>query len=399
MGCHAHITSSAGSEECRVAAIEKLSVVNDQWRDWPACKQQGPSTPFSRSWSGSALSDRTCALLKPFADITEFYELADVIGQGQSGVVRRVVDRASGEVCACKTVAKSSLRDHGLVEQLRTEVAAMDALSGHPAVVRLLETFEDAQSVHLVMEHCSGGDLFTRMKEQRTFPERAAAIICAKLADVILHCQALNMMHRDLKPENILLFNGESDVDICVADFGIATFVRPNHYLTARNGTPLYVAPEVLDGCYSFEADVWSAGVVLYMCLCGAPPFWRGRDVDVFEAIQTGRVDTQKGPWQHVSSQAKDLVHRMLTVDPLERITCEEILGHPWIQKHLGDPAPGPSLHGALSFDSLPSPTSTLCPLQSMQHSVSDPNISYGSDCLSSKGRGQPLTRTISFPL
>lgn len=382
----------------------RLSETNDDdfshSEKFPAVKEKVTcrSTALGRSWSCSELGHRVSVLQKPFADINEFYDFADVIGQGQSGVVRRVFDRSTGEVCACKTVAKSSLGS-GLVEQLRTEVAAMDALAGHPAVVQLLETFEDLQNVHLVMEYCSGGDLFTRMKEQRAFPERVAAIICAKLADVILHCQALNMMHRDLKPENILLLSDDSDVEFCVADFGIATFLRPNQCLTARNGTPLYVAPEVLEGSYSYEADIWSAGVVLYMCLSGAPPFWHKRDADVFAAIRAGHVEMQKGLWQHVSKEAKDLVHRMLTVDPFERITCDEILGHPWIQQHLRGPMPGPTLHASLSFDSLYSPTSTLCPPHSMLHSNSDRALSYGSIPLTADRSERPVTRTLSFPL
>ncbi|CAI5950210.1 unnamed protein product [Closterium sp. NIES-65] len=218
------------------------------------------------------------------------------------------------------------------IEDVRREVAVMEMLKGHPSIVNLRNAFEDAQDVHLIMELCEGGELFDRIKLRGKFPEGDAARVIRTVVLVLRHCHGAGIMHRDLKPENILLVSNQSDTDLKVIDWGVATFFQKGKPCTDMAGSPYYLAPEVLAEKYGPEADIWSAGVVLYILLCGLPPFWGTTNDAIFEAIKQATLNLVRPPWPSISDEAKDLVVRMLTRNPKKRITAEEILDHPWIR-------------------------------------------------------------------
>ncbi|CAI7836079.1 unnamed protein product, partial [Closterium sp. NIES-53] len=218
------------------------------------------------------------------------------------------------------------------VVDVRREVAVMEMLKGHPSIVNLRNAFEDAQDVHLIMELCEGGELFDRIKLRGKFPEADAARVIRTVVLVLRHCHGAGIMHRDLKPENILLVSNQSDTDLKVIDWGVATFFQKGKPCTDMAGSPYYLAPEVLAEKYGPEADIWSAGVVLYILLCGLPPFWGTTNDAIFEAIKQATLNLVRPPWPSISDEAKDLVVRMLTRNPKKRITAEEILDHPWIR-------------------------------------------------------------------
>ncbi|CAI5972377.1 unnamed protein product [Closterium sp. NIES-64] len=218
------------------------------------------------------------------------------------------------------------------IEDVRREVAVMEMLKGHPSIVNLRNAFEDAQDVHLIMELCEGGELFDRIKLRGKFPEADAARVIRTVVLVLRHCHGAGIMHRDLKPENILLVSNNSDTDLKVIDWGVATFFQKGKPCTDMAGSPYYLAPEVLAEKYGPEADIWSAGVVLYILLCGLPPFWGTTNDAIFEAIKQATLNLVRPPWPSISDEAKDLVVRMLTRNPKKRITAEEILDHPWIR-------------------------------------------------------------------
>ncbi|CAI5536882.1 unnamed protein product, partial [Closterium sp. Naga37s-1] len=217
------------------------------------------------------------------------------------------------------------------VEDVRKEVAVMERLRDHPHAVQLVATFEDAQSVHLVMELCAGGELWERIKQRRWYDEGSAAAVLRVVVELLRDCHAIGVMHRDLKPENILLCTEENDVDVKVIDFGVAVFFKPGDVYSDIVGSPLYIAPEVLHEAYGPESDIWSAGVILYVLLAGVPPFRGDSDEAVFQAILEQEPDLQRAPWPDVSDEGKDLVLRMLTKDPALRITADDVLDHPWL--------------------------------------------------------------------
>lgn len=140
------------------------------------------------------------------------------------------------------------------------------------------------------------------------------------------------IVHRDLKPENLLYSTTDPDSPIKITDFGLAKKREKNQLLHTACGTPAYVAPEVLrKENYGKEVDLWSLGVVLYIILCGFPPFFSDNSAELFEIIKSGKFTFLDPYWTDISSEAKDLVRGLLTVDPKKRYTCEQVLSHPWI--------------------------------------------------------------------
>nr|GMC79490.1 calcium-dependent protein kinase 26-like [Ipomoea batatas] len=157
-------------------------------------------------------------------------------------------------------------------------------MAGHPNVISIKDSYEDSVAVHVVMELCAGGELFDRIVKRGHYSERQAAQLARTIAGVIQTCHSLGVMHRDLKPENFLFVSGEEDSPLKTIDFGLSTFFKPGNIGEIFEdvvGSPYYVAPEVLKKHYGQEADVWSAGVIVYILLSGVPPFWGGKRISV----------------------------------------------------------------------------------------------------------------------
>lgn len=207
----------------------------------------------------------------------------------------------------------------------------MHHLSEHSNVVRIKGTYEDNVFVHIVMELCAGGELFDRIVQKGHYSERKAAGLIKTIVGVVEACHSLGVMHRDLKPENFLFDSADEDAKLKATDFGLSIFYKPGQYFSDVVGSPYYVAPEVLHKYYGPEIDVWSAGVILYILLSGAPPFWAETDTGIFRQILKGKLDFESDPWPLISESAKDLIQKMLCRDPRKRISAHEVLCHPWI--------------------------------------------------------------------
>ncbi|KAJ1294115.1 hypothetical protein BS78_01G121400 [Paspalum vaginatum] len=268
----------------------------------------------------------------PRLRVTDKYHLGRELGRGEFGVTRLATDRATRERLACKSIPKRRLRTAVDVADVRREVAIMASLPDHPALVRLRAAYEDADAVHLVMELCDGGELFDRIVARGRYTERAAAAVARTVAEVVRACHAHGVMHRDLKPENFLYAGKSEDAQLKAIDFGLSVFFRPGERFTEIVGSPYYMAPEVLRRSYGPEVDIWSAGVILYILLCGVPPFWAETEQGVARAILRGSLDLQREPWPRISEGAKSLVRQMLQMDPKKRPTAQQVLEHPWLQ-------------------------------------------------------------------
>ncbi|GJP42197.1 hypothetical protein CLOM_g1794 [Closterium sp. NIES-68] len=208
-------------------------------------------------------------------------------------------------------------------------------MRGHPCSVQLLAAFEDEEFVHLVMDLCQGGDLWQRVQQGGAYGEGEAAAVVRRLVGLLRDLHAQGIMHRDVKPENVLLRREDDDADIAIIDYGVSVFFNPGETFSEIVGSPFYISPEVLHESYGPESDIWAAGVILFVLLSGALPFWGDSDEGVFRAILERSVEEEverEGVWESVSEEAKDLVLRMLTRDAALRISADEILEHPWLQ-------------------------------------------------------------------
>ncbi|KAK4747299.1 hypothetical protein SAY87_026336 [Trapa incisa] len=264
--------------------------------------------------------------------IGDKYVLGRELGRGEFGITYLCTDRENKEELACKSISKRKLRTAVDIEDVRREVAIMSTLPEHPNIVKLKATYEDNEDVHLVMELCEGGELFDRIVARGHYSERAAASVARTIAEVVRMCHSNGVMHRDLKPENFLFANKKENAALKAIDFGLSVFFKPGERFSEIVGSPYYMAPEVLRRNYGPEVDVWSAGVILYILLCGVPPFWAESEQGVALAILRGVIDFKRAPWPQVSDSAKSLVQQMLELDPQKRLTAQQVLDHPWIQ-------------------------------------------------------------------
>ncbi|KAF7052095.1 hypothetical protein CFC21_060244 [Triticum aestivum] len=302
----------------------------------PRPRAKAKPNPYAHRGGGSAALARVLDGVVPHHPrlrVTDKYHLGRELGRGEFGVTRLATDRgAARERLACKSIPKARLRTAVDVADVRREVAIMASLPDHPALVRLRAAYEDDEAVHLVMELCDGGELFDRIVARGRYTERAAAAAARTVAEVVRACHAHGVMHRDLKPENFLYAGKEEDAQLKAIDFGLSVFFRPGERFSEIVGSPYYMAPEVLRRSYGPEVDVWSAGVILYILLCGVPPFWAETEQGVARSILRGVLDFDREPWPRISDSAKSLVRQMLEMDPRKRLTARQVLAHPWLQ-------------------------------------------------------------------
>ncbi|KAM7502414.1 hypothetical protein LguiB_001318 [Lonicera macranthoides] len=283
---------------------------------------------------------------RPMEDVKATYTIGKELGRGQFGVTHLCTHKQTGEQYACKTIAKRKLVNKEDIEDVRREVQIMHHLTGQPNIVELKGAFEDKHSVHLVMELCAGGELFDRIIAKGHYTERAAASLLRTIVQIVHTCHSMGVIHRDLKPENFLLLNKDEDSPLKATDFGLSVFYKQGEVFKDIVGSAYYIAPEVLKRKYGPEVDIWSIGVMLYILLSGVPPFWADFSYEItreivetesehgiFNAILRGHIDFTSDPWPSISPQAKDLVKKMLTVDPKQRMTAREVLNHPWIKE------------------------------------------------------------------
>lgn len=224
----------------------------------------------------------------------EVYTVIKEIGSGSYGRVYRVKNKTTGDTRACKQLTKGRIAN---TEKFKLEIDLMIAMD-HPNIIKLYEVFEDNRYIYLIMEECTGGELFdkiiARIQNKNLFSEKEAAGIFSQLMSAVNYCHGQGICHRDLKPENLLLLNSKDDSPLKVIDFGLSKiFKEEDHKMTTKVGTVIevklmkayYVSPEVLQGDYDEKCDIWSAGVILYILLCGDPPFNGANDNEIYRKI------------------------------------------------------------------------------------------------------------------
>ncbi|XP_010541199.1 PREDICTED: calcium-dependent protein kinase 25 isoform X2 [Tarenaya hassleriana] len=264
--------------------------------------------------------------------LKEYYNLGSKLGHGQFGTTFLCIEKGTGEEYACKSIQKRKLETEEDVDDVRREIEIMYHLFGQPNVISIKGAYEDSVAVHMVMELCRGGELFDRIVARGHYTERKAAQLAKIILTVVQTCHSLGVMHRDLKPENFLFVNDHEDSPLKAIDFGLSVFFKPGETFSDIVGSPYYVAPEVLNKSYGLEADIWSAGVMIYVLLSGSAPFWGETEEEIFYEVLHGDLDLSSDPWPEVSENAKDLIRKMLERNPGRRLTAHQVLSHPWIQ-------------------------------------------------------------------
>ncbi|KAL8691290.1 MAG: hypothetical protein Q9218_003450 [Villophora microphyllina] len=273
------------------------------------------------------------------------FRILQQLGKGHFATVYLCVERATGTQFAVKRFEKRPGDSQSKTDGLQQEIGVLKAIS-HPNVLCLQETFDEDDGVYIVLELAPEGELFNTIVMKQKLSEEESRSVFIQLFQGIKYLHERNIVHRDIKPENILL--ADKDLSVKIADFGLAKIIGEESFTTTLCGTPSYVAPEILENSkhrkYTRAVDVWSLGVVLYICLCGFPPFsdelyTRENPYNLSQQIKMGRFDYPSPYWDSVGDPALDLIDRMLTVDIDKRITIDECLEHPWITLRGMNPA------------------------------------------------------------
>jgi len=263
--------------------------------------------------------------------IMESYDLdKKTLGEGSYGTVCKAKTKATGAIRAVKTISKAQMKN---IDRFKQEIAIMK-LMDHPNIIKLYESFEDHRNIYLVMELSTGGELFDRIIEAGHFTEVHAAHLMKQIVGAIYYMHENHVCHRDLKPENFLFMTKEP-IDktlIKIIDFGLSCKYAPGQTMSTKAGTPYYVAPQVLAGKYDQMSDLWSVGVIMYVMLCGYPPFYGETDAEVLSKVRMGNFSFSAADWKNISEDAKSLIRMLLKMNPKDRFSAEMTLNHEWIR-------------------------------------------------------------------
>jgi len=224
--------------------------------------------------------------------------------------------------------------DQAELENLEWEVEILKELK-HFHCLKLYDVFITNTYTYIITDLCTGGELFDYLSEKQSLSEKEASVIIKQIALALSYLHSKGIVHRDLKPENLLFIHKGSDAAIKLCDFGLARYV--GNGLSAPCGTPTYVAPEVIknDTKYGVACDWWSLGVILYLILCGFPPFWDDKPKRLFRKIKSGFVFFPSPYWDHVSRDARNLILGLLCVAPVARYNHKHVVQHQWIRKNV----------------------------------------------------------------
>ncbi|XP_051539369.1 serine/threonine-protein kinase DCLK1a isoform X2 [Myxocyprinus asiaticus] len=263
------------------------------------------------------------------SSISDRYKVGRMIGDGNFAVVHECVEHSTGRAYALKIINKGKCR--GKEHMIQNEVAILRRVK-HPNIVLLIEEMDTYSELYLVMELVKGGDLFDAITSTNRYTERDASGMLYNLANAIKYLHSLNIVHRDIKPENLLVYeHQDGSKSLKLGDFGLATVVDGPLYTVC--GTPTYVAPEIIaETGYGLKVDIWAAGVITYILLCGFPPFRGAEDQEtLFDQILLGQLEFPLPYWDNVSDSAKELIVSMLQVEVDQRYTALQVLDHPWV--------------------------------------------------------------------
>ncbi|XAR63569.1 Calcium/calmodulin-dependent protein kinase [Bertholletia excelsa] len=288
------------------------------------------------------------------------YEVLEILGRGGFSVVRKGRRRSSssagGTLVAIKTLRRinnnifpskpnssnkqmmmkqqqvSSVSDALLTNEILVMRKIVEEVSPHPNIIHLYDVCEDQGGIHLVLELCSGGELFDRIVAQKRYTEVEAAAVVRQIASGLDAIHRANIVHRDLKPENCLFLDEREDSELKIMDFGLSSVEELSNPVVGLFGSIDYVSPEALSQSkISTKSDMWSLGVILYILLSGYPPFIAQSNRQKQQMIMAGEFSFYEKTWKNISSSAKQLISGLLKVDPDRRPSAHEILEHPWV--------------------------------------------------------------------
>ena len=269
-----------------------------------------------------------------YKSLLDQYNIKEKIGKGKFGLVKYGIHKETNRPVAIKIMAKKNMKKQDL-ELAKTEIDILK-ICQHPNIVKLYDVFDNSDYIYIVMEYCSGGDLFSYI-EKRNYKlnESKAAEIIHKLSMAVYYLHSYGIIHRDLKPENILMTDESENADIRLLDFGLSKIIGPNEKCLEPFGTLSFVAPEVLKGKpYDKSVDLWSIGIIAYLLLCGFLPFDdEHSEREIARQTIQDPVPFPNHIWNQLSLESKDFINGLLQKKPEDRMSITQVLESKWIVK------------------------------------------------------------------
>ena len=270
-----------------------------------------------------------------YTNLLEIYDVKNKLGSGKFGLVKLGIHKKTGQKVAIKIMKKSSM-DSSDLELVRTEIEILK-ICQHPYIIRLYNVFENPDYLYIIMEYCSGGDLFSYL-ENRNFrlSEKRASTLIHQMSTAVYYMHSFGVVHRDLKPENVLMTSTDEDSDIRILDFGLSKILGPKEKCDEPYGTLTYCAPEIIvDEPYSKPVDLWSLGVITYLMVSGKLPFNSDDENEIARQVVYDDPNYTRNPiWKSISQECLDFIKRLLEKDQNKRMTIREVLEHKWIKMY-----------------------------------------------------------------
>lgn len=281
----------------------------------------------------------------------EFYEIIAKLGEGGYGRVYKVKHKSNGTIRAMKIINKYKektqldLYEDTEIENLKIkvnqkkyederflkEIEILKKLD-HPNIMKVFSFYNREHRFYLICEYIEGEELFEKITRHKYFLEENAANFMNQIISGVYYLHSIGITHRDLKPENILVEEIDGIENLKIIDFGTSSMISPNEKLTKKTGTSFYIAPEVLYGKYNEKCDVWSCGIIMYILLCGGPPFNGNNNNEIFQAILEEQLVFKGEVWRQISEEAMKLIKQMLEKKPEKRPSAHEILNSNWLK-------------------------------------------------------------------
>ena len=297
----------------------------------PSLAPPSPNSAKAQPASGSFSTASSASSLSP---ASRYQLTSSLLGKGHFARVTLALDTVTGVNVAIKVIDKKEMvKNRSIVE---SEMSILKRMGRHRHIVSMLDFFEDDRRFFIVMELCSGGDLFSRIVDQGKYSEQQAVRCCRQIAEALVYIHSCGITHRDLKPENILLLSSAIDSDIKLADFGLSK-ILPNIDDVMRTvcGTWAYTAPEVIaHKSYTSKVDNWTLGVLMYILLCGYHPFDCYGDLpepELLDKIMRVDFEFEDPVWDEVSADAKRLISALIVYQPEDRLSLTDFLQSDWI--------------------------------------------------------------------
>ncbi|KAK5872712.1 hypothetical protein PBY51_013387 [Eleginops maclovinus] len=303
--------------------------------------QQNPGGQQNTTGQFLPFNARPSLQIKKNAITDDYKVTSQVLGLGINGKVLEIFQKKTGDKYALKILQDCA--------KARREVELHWRAPPWSNIVRIIDVYENLYQARkcllIVMECMDGGELFSRIQDRgdQAFTEREASDIMKSIGEAIQFLHAINIAHRDVKPENLLYSTKRPNALLKLTDFGFAKETTSHNSLATPCYTPYYVAPEVLGPeKYDKSCDMWSLGVIMYILLCGYPPFYSNHGLAISpgmkKRIRMGQYEFPNPEWSDVSEEAKQLIRTLLKTEPTQRMTITEFMNHPWINQSMEVP-------------------------------------------------------------